>query len=48
MLLRDVPTRAIAEQSQVSVNTVRSQVQSIYRKLDVHSREELVALVENK
>lgn len=48
MLLRDVPTRAIAEQSQVSVNTVRSQVQSIYRKLDVHSREELVALVENE
>lgn len=48
MLLRDVPTRSIAEQSQVSVNTVRSQVQSIYRKLDVHSREELVALVKNE
>ena len=46
MLLHDVPIREIAEKSQVSVNTVRSQVQSIYRKLDVHSREELGELVD--
>ncbi|MCL4862660.1 MAG: hypothetical protein KJZ93_24825, partial [Caldilineaceae bacterium] len=31
---------AIAEELVVSVNTVKTQVQSIYRKLDVHSREE--------
>lgn len=30
----------IAEELIVSVNTVKTQVQSIYRKLDVHSREE--------
>ncbi len=45
LLLRGAPIKDIAGRSRVSVNTVRSQVQSIYRKLDVHSREELAELL---
>lgn len=46
-LLHGVPIKEIAKQGQVSVNTVRSQVQSIYRKINVHSREELLEQCEH-
>lgn len=38
--------RAIAQECGVSVNTVRTQVQAVYRKLGVHSRAELADAVE--
>lgn len=43
-LLEGKSVRQAAELNGVSVNTVRSQVQAVYRKLGVHSREELLAL----
>ena len=33
--------KQIAQDNEVSVNTVRAQAQSLYRKIGVHSREEL-------
>lgn len=46
LLLRGGSSKDIADASQVSVNTVRSQVQSIYHKLDIHSREELMEMAD--
>jgi LuxR family transcriptional regulator, maltose regulon positive regulatory protein len=47
VVLRLLPTRLstpeISQELHVSINTVRSQVQAIYRKLDVSSRAEAVA-----
>ena len=39
MCIRD---RRIAEDLQVSIGTVQSHVKNIYRKLDVHSRQEFI------
>lgn len=39
--------KSIAEQFTVSFHTVRSQVRSIYLKLDIHSREELLDMLES-
>ena len=39
--------KSIAEQFTVSFHTVRSQVRSIYLKLGVHSREELLDMLES-
>lgn len=41
---RDVPS--IAKQLYISENTVRSHSKSIYRKLDIHSKQELLDLLE--
>lgn len=48
LLLDNVSVKEIAVQSGVSINTVRSQVQAVYRKLDVHSRDDLVELFERE
>jgi LuxR family maltose regulon positive regulatory protein len=42
LLLTRLSTREIGRELSVSVNTVRSQVQAIYRKLGVSSRAEAV------
>lgn len=42
LLRTDLSTREMAEQLVVSVNTIKTQMKSIYDKLDVHSREEAV------
>ncbi|MFR1167463.1 MAG: LuxR C-terminal-related transcriptional regulator [Adlercreutzia equolifaciens] len=39
--------KSIAEQFTVSFHTVRSQVRSIYLKLGIHSREELLEKLES-
>ena len=41
---RDVP--AIAEKMLVSKDTVKVHMKGIYRKLDVHTRQELIDLIE--
>ena len=41
MLLAGRSVKEMADLGSVSVNTIRSQVQSIYRKLGVHNRDEL-------
>ena len=41
---RDVPS--IAKQLFISENTVRSHSKSIYKKLDIHSKQELLDLLE--
>ncbi|MEG0017021.1 MAG: helix-turn-helix transcriptional regulator, partial [Gordonibacter sp.] len=41
---RDVPS--IAKQLFISENTVRSHSKNVYRKLDVHSKQELLDLLE--
>ena len=41
MLLAGNSVKEMADLSSVSINTIRSQVQSIYRKLGVHNRDEL-------
>lgn len=47
-MLRELPSllrlEEIAERHQVSVNTVKSHVRTLYRKLGVSSRREAVAL----
>jgi LuxR family transcriptional regulator, maltose regulon positive regulatory protein len=43
LLATRLSTREIGQELQVSVNTVRTQVRAIYRKLDVSSRAEAVA-----
>jgi DNA-binding NarL/FixJ family response regulator len=40
LLKTDLSTREMAEHLVVSVNTIKTQLKSIYDKLDVHSREE--------
>ncbi len=40
LLKTELSTREMAEQLVVSVNTIKTQLKSIYDKLDVHSREE--------
>lgn len=44
-LLHDLPVKKIASESHLSTNTVRTQIQAIYKKLDIHSRDELKTLV---
>ena len=39
---------AISEKLFVSENTVKSHVKAIYQKLDIHSRTELIDLVNNE
>lgn len=46
MLARGRSNRDIRDELFISINTVRAHVQSIYGKLDVHSRSELAALLE--
>ena len=38
--------RAIADEMTVSLNTVKSHLRTLYAKLDVHSQQELIALVD--
>lgn len=38
-------TKALAQTTQLSPHTVQTHVNSIYRKLDVHSRAELILLM---
>ncbi len=45
-LLRGYSAERIADDESLSVNTVRTHTKNIYRKLDVHSRQELIDLVE--
>lgn len=45
-LLRERSALAIADKLSIAENTVRTHVQNIYKKLGVHSREELTALFE--
>jgi DNA-binding NarL/FixJ family response regulator len=40
LLKTELSTREMAEHLVVSVNTIKTQLKSIYDKLDVHSREE--------
>lgn len=40
LLKTELSTREMAEHLMVSVNTIKTQIKSIYDKLDVHSREE--------
>jgi LuxR family transcriptional regulator, maltose regulon positive regulatory protein len=40
LLVAGLSNRAIAEEQIVSINTIRTQVQSIYRKLGVNNRVE--------
>ena len=47
-LLADLSVKEIAQKSHISTNTVRTQVQSVYRKLDIHSREDLKSLIHNE
>lgn len=47
-LLRGKSVPAIASEVLLSVNTVRTHVAHIYQKFDVHSRDELVALVDDE
>jgi LuxR family maltose regulon positive regulatory protein len=42
LLPTDLSTRELAEHLVVSINTIKTQLKSIYAKLDVHSREEAV------
>jgi DNA-binding CsgD family transcriptional regulator len=44
-LAMDKTPRAIAAEHNVEVSTVRSQIKSVYAKLDVHSRQELLDLI---
>ena len=44
-LVRGRTIATIAEQLVVSENTVKAHTKAIYRKVDVHTREELLALV---
>ena len=43
MLLTELSTPEIAEELIISVNTIRSHIKNIYRKLGVHSRFEAVS-----
>lgn len=45
-LLRGRSTLSIASELDISENTVKSHVQSIYRKLDIHSKQEMLDLFE--
>ena len=46
LIASDVPFKEIARRNGVSVNTVRAQSQSLYRKLSVHTKEELKELLQ--
>lgn len=46
MLARGYSRRAIEEKLVLSQNTIKAHVRSIYRKLDVHSQQEVIDLVE--
>jgi LuxR family maltose regulon positive regulatory protein len=47
LLVAELSYPEIARELVVSINTVKTQVNSIYRKLDVHSRREARAVVQN-
>jgi LuxR family maltose regulon positive regulatory protein len=47
LLVAELSYPEIARELVVSVNTVKTQVSSIYRKLNVHSRREARAMVQN-
>ncbi len=42
LLPTELSTRELAEHLVVSINTIKTQLRSIYAKLDAHSREEAV------
>lgn len=46
LMLGGLSAESIATQLAISKNTVRSQIQSIYRKLDLHNRRDLLALID--
>lgn len=46
-LCRGYTSERVAEQEHLSVNTVRSHIKSIYRKAQVHTRQEFIELVES-
>lgn len=46
LIIRGRDAYGIASQLHISVNTVRSHSKSIYRKLDIHSKQELLDLIE--
>lgn len=45
LLVQGVPASEIAEKASISYGTVKTHVNHIYRKLDVHSRDEALAVV---
>jgi DNA-binding CsgD family transcriptional regulator len=47
-LAKGYGSNAIAEKLQVSWNTARSHTQNVYMKLNIHSRQELILLLENE
>ena len=46
LLYRGHSAKRIAEELYVSENTVRSHTNNIYKKLDVHSKQELMQVIE--
>ncbi|MDE8702109.1 helix-turn-helix transcriptional regulator [Adlercreutzia equolifaciens] len=48
LTLKNYSAKKMADTLFVSVNTIYSHLKSIYRKTDVHSREEFIALVDRK
>ncbi len=46
LLLRGRDAKHMSDYLVVSINTVRTHIQNVYNKLDVHSREELIDCVE--
>ena len=47
MLVRGRNAQYIAEKFFISISTAKAHIHNIYRKLDVHSQQELINLVEN-
>lgn len=47
LLAKHMEAKAIAEELFISFNTARTHIQKVYGKLDVHSRRELLELVDN-
>ena len=47
LLLKKMPAKAIAEQLYVAESTTQSHIKNIYRKMDVHSRKELLKLADH-
>ena len=47
LLAKHMEAKAIAEELFISFNTVRTHIEKIYTKLDVHSRRELLDMVDS-